>query len=98
MVMDMYLKVRKYRKNYQGLHKMQPRIKVWKLKKQKVRKAYLEKLQERNIDIEDSVRVEEQWDKVKKAMTEVVTTVCGITKQSERLSEECREQFHLQEM
>ena len=31
-----------------------------------VRKAYLEKLQERNIDIEDSVRVEEQWDKVEK--------------------------------
>ena len=26
------------------------------------------------------MRVEEQWDKVEKAMTEVVTTVCGITK------------------
>ena len=59
---------------------MQPRIKVWKLKKQEVRKAYLEKLQERNIDIEDSVRVEEQWDKVEKAMTEVAATVCGVTK------------------
>ena len=66
---------------------MQPRIKVWKLKKQEVRKAYLEKLQERNIDIEDSVRVEEQWDKVKKVMTEVVTTVCGITKGKCRQSE-----------
>ena len=44
VVMDMHLKVRKYRKNYQGLHKVKPRIKVWKLKKQKVRKAYLEKL------------------------------------------------------
>ena len=74
------LKVRKYRKNHQGLHKSQPRIKVWKLKKQEVRKAYLEKLQERNIDIEDSVRVEEQWDKVEKAMTEVAATVCGVTK------------------
>ena len=50
---------------------MQPRIKVWKLKKQEIRKAYLEKLQERDIDIEESVRVEEQWDKVEKAMTEV---------------------------
>ena len=40
----------------------------------------MEKLQERDIDIEDSVRVEEQWDKVEKAMTEVATTVCGITK------------------
>ena len=51
---------------------MQPRIRVWKLKKQEVRKAYLEeKLQERDIDIENSVRVEEQWDKVEKAMTEV---------------------------
>ena len=68
VVMDMHLKVMKYRKNHQGLHKAQPRIKVWKLKKQEVRKAYLEKLQERNIDIEDSVRVEEQWDKVEKAM------------------------------
>ena len=58
----------------------QPRIKVWKLKKQEVRKAYLEKLQERDIDIEDNVRVEEQWDKVEKAMTEVAATVCGITK------------------
>ena len=28
VVMDMYLKVRKYRKNHQGLHKAQPRIKV----------------------------------------------------------------------
>ena len=80
VVMDMHLKVRKYRKNQQGLHKVQPRIKVWKLKKQEVRKAYLEKLQERDIDIEDSVRVEEQWDKVKKAMTEVAATVCGVTK------------------
>ena len=44
---------------------MKPRIKVWKLKKQEVKKAYLEKLQERNIDVEYSVRVEEQWDKVK---------------------------------
>ena len=50
------------------------------LKKQEVRKAYLEKLQERDIDIEDSVRVEEQWDKVEKAMIEVATIVCGITK------------------
>ena len=58
VVMDMYLKVRKYRKNHQGLHKVQPRIKVWKLKRQEVRKAYLEKLQERDIDIEESVRVE----------------------------------------
>ena len=58
---------------------MQSKIKVWKLKKQEVRKIYLEKLQ-RNIDIEDSVRVEEQWDKVEKAMTEVAATVCGITK------------------
>ena len=80
MVMDMHFKVRKYRKNHQGLHKAQPRIKVWKLKKQEVRKAYLEKLQERNIDIEESVRVEEQWDKVEKAMTEVAATVCGVTK------------------
>ena len=54
MVMDMYLKVRKYRKNHQVLHKVQPRIKVWKLKKQEVRKAYVEKLQERDIDNEDS--------------------------------------------
>ena len=54
--------------------------KVWKLKKQEIRKAYLEKIQERNIDIEDSVRVEEQWDKVEKAMTEVAATVCGVTK------------------
>ena len=37
---------------------MQPRIKVGKLKKQEVGKAYIEKLQERDIDIEDSVRVE----------------------------------------
>ena len=74
VVMDMHLKVRKYRKNHQGLHKAQPRIKVWKLKKQEIRKAYLEKLQERNIDTEDSVRVEEQWDKVEKAMTEVAAT------------------------
>ena len=59
---------------------MQPRIKVWKLKKQDVGKAYLEKLQERNIDIEDSVRFKEQWDKVEKAMTEVLTTVCDKTK------------------
>ena len=75
--MDMHLKVRKHRKNHQGLHKVQPRIKVWKLKKQEVRKAYL---QERDIDIEDSVRVEEQWDKVEKEMTEVAATVCGVTK------------------
>ena len=47
MVMDMHLKVRKCRKNHQGLYKVQPRIKVWKLKKQEIRKAYLEKLQER---------------------------------------------------
>ena len=80
VVMDVYLKVRKHRKNHQGLHKVRPRIKAWKLKKQEVRKAYLEKLQERNIDIEDSVRVEEQWDKVEKAMTEVAATVCGVTK------------------
>ena len=80
VVMDMHLKVMKYRKNHQGLHKVQPKIKVWKLKKQEVRKAYLEKLQERDIDIEDSVRVEEQWDKVEKAMTEVAATVCGVTK------------------
>ena len=26
------------------------------------------------------MRVEEQWDKVEKAMTEVATTVCGVTK------------------
>ena len=71
VVMDMHLKVRKYRKN----HQVQPKIKVWKLKKQEVRKAYLEKLQERDIDIEDSVRVEEQWDKVEKAMTEVAKNV-----------------------
>ena len=77
---DMHLKVQKYRKNNQGLHKVQSRINVWKMKKQEVRKAYLEKLQERDIDIEDSVRVEEQWDKVEKAMTEVATTVCGIKK------------------
>ena len=44
VVMNMHLKVRKYRKNHQGLHKVQPRIKVWKLKKQEARKAYLEKL------------------------------------------------------
>ena len=62
---------------------MQPRIKVWKLKKQEVRKAYLEKLQERNIDIEDNVRVEGQWEKVEKAMTEVLTTVCGKCRQRE---------------
>ena len=80
VVMDMHLKVRKYRKNHQGLHKVQPKIKVWKLKKQEVRKTYLEKLQERNIDFEDSMRVEEQWDKVEKAMTEVAATVCGVTK------------------
>ena len=55
-------------------------MEAWKLKKQEVRKAYLEKSQERNIDVEDSVRVEEQWDKVGKAMIEVATTVCGITK------------------
>ena len=40
VVMDMHFKVRKYRKNHQGLHKVQPRIKVLKLKKQEVRKAY----------------------------------------------------------
>ena len=85
MVMDMHLKVRKYRKYHQGLHKVKPRIKVWKLKKQEVRKAYLEKLQERDIDIEDSVRVDEQWEKVEKAMTEVAATVCGVTK------EKCRQ-------
>ena len=32
------------------------------------------------MDIENSVRVEEQWDKVEKAMTEVAATVCGVTK------------------
>ena len=69
------------------MHKVQPRIKVWKLKKQEVRKAYLEKLQERDIDIEDSVRVEEQWDKVEKAMTEVAATVYGVTKGKCRQSE-----------
>ena len=58
-----------------------------KLKKQEVRKAYLEKLQERNIDTEDSVRVEEQWDKVKKAMTEVAATVCDIRKSKYRQRE-----------
>ena len=42
VIMDMHLKVRKYRKNHQGLHLVQPRIKIWKLKKQEVRKAYLE--------------------------------------------------------
>ena len=26
------------------------------------------------------MRVEEQWDKVKKAMTEVAARVCGVTK------------------
>ena len=26
------------------------------------------------------MRVEEQWDKVEKAMTEVAATVCGVTK------------------
>ena len=26
------------------------------------------------------MRVEEQWDKVEKAMTEVATTVCGVNK------------------
>ena len=36
VVMDKHLKVRKYRKNHQGLHRVQPRIKVWKLKKQEV--------------------------------------------------------------
>ena len=54
VVMDMHLKVREYRKNHQRLHKVQHRIKVWKLKKQEIRKAYLEKLQERDIDIDDS--------------------------------------------
>ena len=73
--MDMHLKVRKYRKNQQGLHKVQPRIKVWKLKKQEVRKAYLQKLQERDIDIQNSVQVEEQWDKVEKAMTEAAASL-----------------------
>ena len=34
----------------------------------------------RDIDIEDSVRVEEQWDKVEKAKTEVAATVCGVRK------------------
>ena len=43
-------------------------------------KHILKKLQERNIDIEHSVRVKEQWDKVEKAMTEVAATVCGVTK------------------
>ena len=37
-------------------------------------------LQERDIDFEDSVRVEEQWDKVEKAMTEVAATVYGVIK------------------
>ena len=87
VVMDMHLKVRKYRKNHQGLHKVRPRIKVWKLKKQEVRKAYLQKLSERNIDIEESVRVEEQWDKVEKAMTEVAATVCNVTKDKYRQRE-----------
>ena len=54
-----------------------------------VRKAYLEKLQKRNIDIEDSVRAEEQWDKVEKAMTEVAATVCGVTKGKRRQRETC---------
>ena len=80
VVMDMHLKVMNCRKNHEGLHKVKPRIKVWKLKKQEIRKAYLEKLQERNKDIEESVRVEEQWDKVEKAMNEVTATVCGVTK------------------
>ena len=75
MVMDMHLKVRKYRKT-----RCNPGSRYGKLKKQEVRKAYLEKLQERDIDIEDSVRVEEQWDKVEKAMSEVAATVCGVTK------------------
>ena len=60
------------------MHKAQPRIKVWKLKKQEVRKAYIEV--SRDIDIENSVRVEEQWDKVEKAMTEDAAIVCGVTK------------------
>ena len=34
------------------------------------------KVTKRNIDIEDSVTVGEQWDKVEKAMTEVADTVC----------------------
>ena len=34
----------------------------------------------RYIDIEDSVRDEEQWDKVEKAMTEVAATVCKCKK------------------
>ena len=38
------------------------------------------KVTRNDIDIEDSVRVEEQWDKVEKAMTEVTATVCGVTK------------------
>ena len=38
VVMDMHLKVRKYRKNHQRLHKVKTRIKVWKLNKQEVRK------------------------------------------------------------
>ena len=66
VVMDVYLKVMKYRKNHQGLHKVQPRIKVWK---------------------EESVRVEEQWDKVEKVMAEAAATVCGVTKSKCRQSE-----------
>ena len=44
MVMDMHLKVRKYRKNHQGLHKVQPRIKVWKLKKPRGKEGILRKV------------------------------------------------------
>ena len=42
---------------------------VMDMQKQEIRKEYFEKLQERDIGIEDSLRVEEQWDKVEKAMT-----------------------------
>ena len=38
------------------------------------------KVTRKDIDIEDSVRIEEQWDKVEKAITEVAATVCGVTK------------------
>ena len=43
---------------------MQPRIKVWKLKKQEIRKAYLEKLQEMERSVER--RYEERRDFVGK--------------------------------
>ena len=44
VVMDMHLKVRKYRKNHQGLHKVQPRIKVWKLKKTRGKEGIFRKV------------------------------------------------------